>query len=110
MIEEHPAEAARDFRQKFHLSTAAIGDTVTYGEAALLVSTLMRDPTSWLHSRVARWKHPVSWETMTLYDLHDLLLRANISKPADFRPYPRPWTFQRRSSLTAKQASAILKK
>lgn len=111
LIEEHPVEAARDFREKFHIPIGEIGRTVTYGEAVLLASSLMRDPTSWLQASSAGWEHPTSWGAIILYDLFDLQLRSKLKNAADFHSYPRPWnTSRRRSNLNARQARAILKK
>lgn len=110
LIEEHPSEAARDFREKFHLPSSEVGLIVTYGEAILLTATLMRDPTSWLHAAVDGWAHPVSWNEIALYDLYDLELRSKLENQSEFRPYPRPWARKPRSRLTAKQALAVLKK
>ena len=47
----------------------------------------MRDPTSWAHSAVAEWKHPVSHEYFVLADQFDAFTKVNFKKPT---PYPRP--------------------
>lgn len=93
LIEEHPAEAARDFREKLHCSIKDLGLSVRWDEALLLVQTLMRDPSSWLHAAVAGWEYPISRETVALMDLYDLQ-HASKSKRKP-RPIPRPWPDKR---------------
>lgn len=89
LIEEHPAEIAYDFRIKFGLSVEQISYTVSYGEAVMLVSMLLRDPSSWLQAAVNRWKYPVSPEWMVMANLFDLTMAVNSkNKP---KPMDRPW-------------------
>lgn len=86
---EHPAELAYDLRQKLGLSIEALGDTVSWYEAVLLVHVLLRDPTSWLHAAETKWKFTASHEWQILADVYDLLAAVNSKKKP--KPYPRPW-------------------
>lgn len=89
LISEHPAELAYDFRTRFNLSIYDIGESVSWSEAILLISVLMRDTDSWLQSAVSGWKFPVSRQWIVTAHLWDLL--ANINSKKKPKPYPTPW-------------------
>ena len=91
LIEEHPAELTYDFRERFGLSLAIIGDAVTYREALLLLSVLMRDPSSWIRAAVNGWKFPVSREWTVLAHTYDLHSQVNAGKKNKPKPYPNPF-------------------
>lgn len=89
LIEEHPAEFAYDFRARFHLSAEDIGISISYREACLLTTILLRDPDSWLQAKQAGWKYPVSREWIVAAHTYDLTARVNSkNKP---KPYPNPF-------------------
>lgn len=89
VIEEHPAEFAYDWRTRFGMGVDAIGHSVTYREACLLLAVLLRDPSSWVQAAEAGWKHPVSREWMVAAHTYDLHARVNSkTKP---KPYPNPF-------------------
>lgn len=90
IIEEHPLELARDFREKFQVSFMSIGFSVRFDEAALLVVSLLRDTSSWLHAKLAGWEYPISREWLLTADLYDLQ-HASKSKRKT-KPYPRPFS------------------
>lgn len=80
---------AYDFRHKFQLSIFDIGDSVTWLEAALLISILLQETDSWLQSVKSGWKYPVSREWIVQAHTFDLHARVNTkNKP---KPYPAPW-------------------
>lgn len=88
---KHPAELARDLREKCGASLWDIGtDALPLGEAFYLVQTLLRDPSSWLQAAVAEWDHPVSREWVLLAQIHDITLASKV-KRAVFKPWARPW-------------------
>lgn len=89
LILDHPAELSYDFRSRFQLSIYDIGGHVSYLEAILLVSVLMRDPSSWLQAAANDWKHPVSFEWMVQTNTYDLHAAINSKRKA--KPYPTPW-------------------
>lgn len=89
LIEEHPAEFAYDWRTRFGLSVEDIGTTVSYREACLLTTILLRDPSSWVQAVESKWKFPVSREWIVGAHTYDLLARVNSkNKP---KPYPNPF-------------------
>lgn len=55
----------------------------------MLVSVLMRDPTSWTQAAKNGWKHPASFEWMVLAQSFDLLYAVNSKNKT--KPLPRPW-------------------
>lgn len=91
LIEEHPGELAYDFRSRFGLSIEAIGDTVTFGEAVLLVSVMLRDPSSWTQAAWSGWKYPVSREWIVASHSYDLQSAVNSGKGRKPKPYPNPF-------------------
>jgi hypothetical protein len=104
----HRSELAADFRELYSASVADVAPA----EFFPLMVALLNDPRSRVQAVVAGWEHPVSREAIALYDLFDLVFRSKVSKPSDFKPYPRPWAAvrRRRSGLTASAARVILKK
>lgn len=103
LIEEHPAELAFDLRTRFGFGIEDIGETVSLREAALLVSVLLRDPSSWLQAAVNDWKFPVSTEWIVAAHTWDLLAAVNSkNKP---KPYPTPWPAEGQNKIgSSKQA------
>lgn len=63
------------------------GRRMAVGEALDQVTTLMRDPTSWVHAAVAGWERPASWEFLALADIFDVAAPHTYKNP---KPYPRP--------------------
>lgn len=79
---------------------------MTFLEAVLLVSVLMRDPSSWLYAAEAEWDFPVSREWIVATHTYDLHAMVNSkSKP---KPYPTPWPAEntKRIGSSKKQSSA----
>lgn len=89
LIEEHPTELAYDFRHRFQISIFEIGKSVTWLEAIMLVSVLVRDPNSWIQSAMSKWDYPVTREWIVLSHVFDLLAAVNSKKKP--KPYPTPW-------------------
>lgn len=90
LIEEHRPEVAFDFRNRFGISYESIGSDISWTEAILLVSVLIRDPSSWLAAAYSEWEYPVSREWMALahtYELHSAIAARKSPKP-----YPAPWS------------------
>jgi hypothetical protein len=80
---------------------ADINVTISYEEVARLVEVIVQDPESWLHARIADWRHPASRTVLTLADVYDLLVAVNNTKKGKKpKPYPRPWTGQANDSIT----------
>ncbi len=71
------------------MSIKDIGGELDYYEAILLISVLMRDPSSWLQAADSEWKYPVTQEWMVLKNTYDLHAAINSKKKA--KPYPTPW-------------------
>jgi hypothetical protein len=94
LIEGHPVELARDFREKFGVSYLEIGLSVSYLEAWNLVQSLLRDTTSWVQAILAGWDRPTSNEWAILADIYDLQ-HSSKSKRRPKR-YPRPWPEQKK--------------
>jgi hypothetical protein len=91
LIEEHPAEVAYDFRSRFNITLDAIGVTVTWREAILLTSVLVRDPSSWICAAWSGWQYPVSREWIALAHTFDLHTAVNSRKGSKPKPYPNPF-------------------
>jgi hypothetical protein len=89
LIADHPAELAYDFRSRFGISYQEIGHSLTYLEAAYLISVLVRIPDSWLNASMQNWTHPVSNEWIVSAHTWDLLATVNSKKKP--KPYPTPW-------------------
>ena len=100
IIEKHPLEIVRDFREKFHLSVNDIGVSVRYDEAGVLVMSLLKDPESWLHATIANWEYPVTREWVLFADLWDLQAQSKSKKR--IKPYPRPFSDTKRYGGRAK--------
>lgn len=91
LIEEHPAEIAYDFRHRFNLSFEDIGVSVSWREAILLTSVLVRDPGSWVCAVWSDWDYPVSREWIVSSHVYDLLAAVNSRKGRRPKPYPNPF-------------------
>lgn len=102
LIEEHPAELAYDFRHRFGLTYEAIGVSLSWLEAILLVSILLRDTSSWLHAAKASWDYPVTREWIVSAHTYDLLAAVNSKKPP--KPYPAPWPDKNSKKIGSKTA------
>ena len=94
IVEKHPVDLARDFREKFNISILDIGDKIRYDEAALLVVSLLKDPQSWLHATLAEWDYPISRDWLLLADLYDLQHASKTKRKP--KPYPRPFSNAKR--------------
>lgn len=81
-----------DFRSRFHLGLRDIGTTLSLAEAARLVSVLQCDPSSATAAAVAGWPHPVSRESLALFDLIDI--QGTSLAGRKWQTYPRPWAQQ----------------
>lgn len=115
LIEEHPAELAYDFRTRFNLSFEDIGYSVTFLEAALLVSVLMRSPDSWLQAVKSGWQYPVSREWIVSSHTYDLHALANSGKGKKPKPYPNPFPDKTKvrtgnTRLSRREVIAVLNK
>jgi hypothetical protein len=88
LISEHTAEFTYDFRHRFNLSLSDIGTRITWREAAMLTSILLRDPSSWTQAARNEWQYPVSQEWVMARHTYDLIAQANFKKP---KPFPTPW-------------------
>jgi hypothetical protein len=95
--ENHPGALAYDFRTRFNLSAFEIGDTVSWLEAAYLISQLLQDPSSRLQAAVNKWKYPVTQEWIALIHIFDLLAMANSKKKP--KPHPTPWGDANRNKI-----------
>lgn len=98
LIEEHPAEFAYDFRSRFNLSIDDIGFSVSYREALLLTSVLLRETDSWLQAAYNEWQFPASKEWIMLVQQFDAFVAANSKNP---KPTQMPWQAPRRSGKPA---------
>ena len=109
LIEEHPAELAYDLRSKCGVSIDHIGSTVSYREAILLVSVLMRMSDSWLQSVSSGWDYPVSREWIVSAHIYDLTAAVNSGKGKKPKPYPNPFpnTNQVRTGRTDRSPAEV---
>ena len=89
IIEDHREGFIYDFRSRFSLGLADVGTTAPWDEVVLLVTVLLRDPTSWLHTSVANWAHPISYDWPVLASMYDL--HAQVNSKGKPKPFPRPW-------------------
>jgi hypothetical protein len=111
LIEEHPAELAFDFRERFHLSIFDVGISVTWKEAILLISVLMRDTSSWTQAMHSNWKYPVSREWIVAAHNYELLAAVNSKRKP--KPYPNPFpnkdvTKTGKTTLSFEEVRAVL--
>lgn len=113
LIEKHPIESARDFREKFHLSVDAIGVDFSYREGFLLTQSLMQDPSSWLLAAEAGWDQPVSREWILIANHFDLV--HGLASKRRPKAYPRPWreaqkkTYKPTRPMSAVEVTALLR-
>jgi hypothetical protein len=89
-IENHKAAFVYDFRHRFGAGLDDLGEKLPWNEVLLILTVLLRDPTSWLHTSVAKWHHPVSYDWTVGVATYDLL--AQVYSKRKPKPYPRPWT------------------
>jgi hypothetical protein len=111
LIEDYPAALAYDFRTRFQLSIDDIGRGITWREAVLLISVLIRDPASWLQAAWSGWDYPVSREWIVSSHLWDLLASVNSGKGRKPKPYPNPFPSkdQSRSGKTDLPPDEVIK-
>jgi len=107
LVEEHEAELVYDLR-KLGIDPGE----VDVDELILLVDVLLRDPTSWLHASVAKWKHPISYEWTVLVSVYELLAQVNTRKGRKAPRFPKPWPDPnvKTKGKTRKDAREILKR
>jgi hypothetical protein len=84
------------------LSSEQIGKTITWLEAILLVSVLLRDPSSWTQSAKNDWDYPVDRNWMLASQTFDLLAMVNSKKKP--KPYPTPWPDTNKNRLRPRKA------
>jgi len=85
LAQEHEAELVYDLRK-----LGVDPSQVDLDELILLVDVFLRDPQSWTHAAVAKWKHPISQEWAVLAATYDLLAQVHSGKRKP-KPFPRPW-------------------
>lgn len=115
LIEEHPAEIAYDFRTNFGISITDIGYGVTYYEAVLLVSILLRSTHSWLQAKLNGWEFPVERQWIVASHTYDLLASVNSGKGKKPKPYPNPFPKKNvvksgKTNLSFEEVRAVLDK
>lgn len=91
LIEEHPAALAFDLRARLGISIDDLGGTVSWREAVLVVSILLRDPSSWTAAAKQGWSYPVSREWLVGAHTYDLLAAVNTKKGSKPKRYPSPF-------------------
>lgn len=89
LIDEHRGAFEYDWRVRFNVPLDTIPDAMGWDEVQRLAVVLATDPTSCVSAALSGWRHPMSWESVTLRDLYDLQ-HASKSKRKP-KPYPRPW-------------------
>lgn len=105
-IDAHRGAFEHDWRARFHVPLADVGETMTWGEALRLTKELVRDTGSHVFAAINEWKHPMSREALVLADLYDAFVHANFKRA---KPYPRPWPDRTKSrpKPTVSQAEVI---
>lgn len=78
-----------DWRTRFRLPLAEVGDTMSWSEAVRLSYILRADPSSALAAALAGWDHPISREALILMDHYDL--DRGVAGDKRWKGYPRPW-------------------
>lgn len=69
---------------------------VSLRELYPLVTMLHRNPESWLFAQINDWDFPASREYLTLADSIDVLIQANSKRGSRPKPYPRPFSVDKR--------------
>ena len=111
ILEDYKHAFTYDFRTRFGLGLADLGDEVPWPEVVSLVSVLLSDPTSWLQAAKAKWEHPISYEWTLAAATYDLLAQVNSKRKP--KPWPRPWSNTdraRKGTKPRRDARAILTK
>ena len=90
LIEEYKEAITADFRSHYNLSIFDAGKTYSYVEALYLTKALLKQSDSRLGAEMRGWEYPVSYESMVLMDLFDLLHIINSKKKP--KPYKRPYS------------------
>ena len=88
-LEDYKHAFTYDFRTRFGLGIADLGDKVPWDEVVSLVVILHSDPTSWLQAAKAKWQHPISYEWTLAASTYDLLAQVNSRRKP--KQWPRPW-------------------
>jgi len=86
-----------------------VGDKVSFYEACLLTTILLRDPGSHLQAAVAKWKYPVSREWIVAAHAYDLLARVNSKQKPKAYPNPFPNKDETKIGRTTKTRSEVRK-
>mgnify|MGYP003638578450 FL=1 len=110
-LEDYKHAFTYDFRTRFGLGIADLGDKVPWDEVVSLVVILHSDPTSWLQAAKAKWQHPISYEWTLAASTYDLLAQVNSRRKP--KPFPRPWANSgsvSKGSKPRRDAREILKK
>lgn len=94
LIRDHRGAVEYDWRARFGVGLAVIGDSMPVTEAARLAVILRHDPSSGIAAAVEGWKHPVSREALVLMDMFDVTMAQAHAGAKGPRPKPhpgRPW-------------------
>lgn len=86
LVKEYEAELVYDLR-KLGINPREID----LDELILIVDMLLRDPSSWFHAAVAKWKHPITHEWSVMVSLWELLAQANTKKGRQAPRFQKPW-------------------
>lgn len=113
LISEHPAELAYDMRAFLGISIDDIGERVSWREAVLLVSVLLRNTDSWVQAAYSGWSYPIDRQYLAQAHTYDLLARVNSKKGARPKPYPTPFPQNDKSkmgktSMSSRRAKELL--
>ena len=110
ILEDYKPAFIYDFRARFGLGLADLGDKVPWLEVCALVGMLMTDPTSWLQVTKNKWSHPIDYNWTIQAATYDLLAQVNSKRKP--KPWPRPWTDDRQTKgkRIRRDARAILKR
>ena len=87
LIHRHRGAVEYDWRTRFGIGLADIGQEMSLHEAARLAEILLHDPSSEIAAAVQGWDYPISREALVNLDLFDLTLLAN-SDPRKGKPKP----------------------
>lgn len=89
MIDAHQGAIEYDWRTRFRLSLAEVGDTMSWSEAVRLSYILRADPSSATAAAIEGWDHPISREALILMDQYDL--DRQVAGDKRWKGYERPW-------------------
>ena len=100
ILEDYKHAFTYDFRARFGLGLADLGDKVPWSEVISLVAILMSDPTSWLQAAKHNWSHPITYEWTLAAATYDLLATVNSKRKP--KAWPRPWASSTKNQKTRK--------